>query len=212
MEAFRALPSSASPFGPTFTRALGYAERVHAGDERKGTRIPYVAHLLAVAVLVVEEGGDETQAVAALLHDAAEDHGGEERLADIAREFGDDVARIVAALSDSLAPEGAEKAPWHMRKERYLAHLATEEDAAVLLVSNADKVHNARALLTDLRTHGDALWERFQTKRGADQLWYYRELAEIFARVRAGAPLARELDAVVTALEAYEVPAAGSSS
>jgi (p)ppGpp synthase/HD superfamily hydrolase len=192
---------SAGPFGPEFSRALAYAGRVHAGDRRKGTEIPYLAHLLAVAVLVVEEGGDETQSVAALLHDTAEDHGGRARLDEIEREFGADVTRIVAALSDSLAPEGVPKAPWHERKEAYLAHLRAERDPAILRVANADKVHNARSILGDLHQEGPRVWDRFQTRSADDQLWYYRELSDAFAASRPGAPLALELAAIVEALE-----------
>jgi (p)ppGpp synthase/HD superfamily hydrolase len=147
-----------------FDRALVYATEVHAGQLRKGTQIPYIAHLLAVAGLVLEHGGDEDQAIAALLHDAAEDHGGEVRLADIRGRFGDRVEAIVRECSDAL-PVGAEpKKPWKERKEAYLSHLE-HADEGVLLVSAADKLHNARAVLLDYRDVGEAVWTRFKGGR-----------------------------------------------
>ena len=201
-----------------FEEAVAYAAAVHAGDVRKGTEgssaapgagtagapapgagVPYLAHLLAVAALVLEGGGDETAALGALLHDAAEDGGGAPRLADIERRFGPDVAAIVEACSDSLAEDSAQKAPWWERKRAYLAKLP-EEPAAALLVSLADKLHNARAILLDLRTPGigHAVWERFKPE--SDQLWYYRSLVDAF-RTCSASRLVDELDRVVTAIE-----------
>lgn len=187
------------PFGPDFLRAVAYAAEVHDGQRRRG--VPYLAHLMGVAALVVEEGGDEPEAIAALLHDAAEDHGGEERLADIARRFGARVAGLVRALSDSLEPDGGPKAPWRERKERYLAGLGGERDASVLRVSNADKVENVRGLLRDYRVDGEAVWKRMRNRTREDQLWYYHELAGRFERLRPGTALARELTASVRVLE-----------
>ena len=187
--------------GSAFQRALAFAIEIHGADVRKGDPpIPYLSHLLAVAALVLEDGGTETEAIAGLLHDAAEDHGGVPMLERIEAEFGPEVRAIVAACSDSLAAEGAIKAPWRPRKERYLADLAGHESA--WRVSNADKLHNARAILADHRRIGDALWERFSTRSGADQLWYYRALADLFIARRPGSPLARELVATVDALAA----------
>lgn len=181
-----------------FTHAVDVARILHAHEPRKGTAIPYLSHVLAVAALVLEHGGSETQAIAALLHDTAEDHGGEARLAMIRAEFGEDVAVIVRACSDSLGAKGEEKEPWWPRKVRYLAQLE-HEPAAAVLVSAADKLHNARAILADYRSVGEALWERFNADpRRGGTLWYYTRLAEILgSRLTAGdglqEALAREL-------------------
>jgi GTP pyrophosphokinase len=176
---------------PDFTKAVEYACAHHATDVRKGTSIPYVAHLLAVCALVLEHGGDETAAVAALLHDVVEDGGGERALAEIGERFGDDVAALVKGCSDTTA---AVKEDWGLRKERYLEHLEAAP-TEVLLVSAADKLHNARSILADLRVHGDELWTRFN--RGAkDQLWYYGSLRDAFCG-RLPGPLADELDRTV---------------
>lgn len=159
--------------GERYAGAVAYASDVHAAQMRKGTAIPYAAHLLAVSSLVLEAGGDEDLAIAALLHDAAEDHGGEARLSDIAQRFGGRVASIVRACSDSLTPEDTGKADWITRKREHLGHL---QDASpdVLLVWMADKVHNSRAIVTDVEADGPSVLERF---RGTpDQiLWYYSE-------------------------------------
>ncbi len=185
---------------PRFTRALAYAARVHAGQTRKGKPTPYLAHLLAVAALVLEHGGSEEQAVAALLHDAAEDHGGLPRLRDIRRRFGRGVERIVESCSDSLAPAGGAKEDWRVRKERYLRHLRSAPQAA-LLVSAADKLHNAREILADVRAGGAHVFRRFRGGREGT-LWYYRALARAQgARPGAHRPLVRDLHATVLALE-----------
>src|SRR4051794_31694394 len=171
-------------------QALATAQRLHGAQKRKGTEIPYVAHLLAVAGLVLEGGGDEDAAVAALLHDAVEDAGGAPTLAAIRAQFGEHVADVVAACTDT---DEVPKPPWRARKQAYLDHLRRDDlpDGA-LLVSLADKLHNARAIVADLRAHGDALWHRFNERDPAAQLWYYRWLADVF-RVRAPGPLAVEL-------------------
>jgi len=178
-----------------FEDALVYAARLHARQARKGTSVPYVAHLLGVAALVLEDGGDEDEAIAALLHDAVEDQGGAPTLAAIRGRFGERVAAIVAGCTDS---EDVPKPPWRERKERYLAELATASPA-VRRVSVADKLHNARAILADYRQQGEALWARFSGGR-AGVLWYYRALADLH-RTRTGGPLAAELERVVAALE-----------
>ncbi len=182
-----------------FERALVYATQAHASQARKGTTIPYVAHLMIVAATVLEYGGGEDVAIGALLHDAAEDQGGRARLADIGERFGPRVAEIVAACSDSLAESGEAKAPWRQRKEAYIAHLA-EMDQETLLVSLADKVHNARAILRDSRNPevGPGIWDRFSQPR-ASTLWYYAQLAECFLALRPG-QLADEFAEIVTAL------------
>ena len=181
-----------------FDEALVFARRRHQGQFRKSTAIPYVAHLLSTAALVLEAGGDEDMAIAALLHDALEDRdvtkATYEELVDL---FGERVAGIVRDCSDAEPKEGEEKENWRPRKERYLTGLAHHPDDS-LLVSNADKLHNARSILADYRIHGEALWSRF-TAGGEDQLWYYRSLAALFHD--RGTPLAAELERVVTELE-----------
>ena len=187
---------------PTFTDALEYAAELHADQQRKGPPgIPYVGHLLGVASLVLEHGGTETQAVAALLHDALEDRphdGRTER--EIARRFGPDVLRIARACTDSVGGDDPRDAStWRLRKETYIAHLAdTPTDA--LLVSLADKLHNARKILADLREIGEALWSRF--KGGKDgTLWYYREVARAFRASPLDSVLVGELERTVGAME-----------
>ena len=155
----------------SFEKALVYAYRVHADQKRKGSGIPYITHLLAVTALVLEAGGNETEAIGALLHDAVEDQGGRERLVEIKEKFGPEVAAIVEGCSDALEKP---KPEWWERKRRYLAHLP-EASPSVLLVSVADKLHNARCIVADYREIGEGLWRRFNTgKEGT--LWYYQEL------------------------------------
>ena len=186
-----------------FDRALLYATHVHGGQVRKGTSTPYVAHLLAVAATVLEYGGDEDLAIAALLHDCVEDQGGKPRLEDVRNRFGDGVARIVEACSDSLADtgKGERKADWRPRKEAYLAHLRTA-DEDILWVSLADKIHNARSILRDLRKPdiGEKVWARFDVPT-KDTLWYYHSLAEVFCE-RLSNQLSNELREIVEVLKA----------
>ena len=156
-----------------YADAVRYAAQVHARQSRKGTDVPYVAHLLAVSALVLEAGGDEDLAIAALLHDAAEDHGGEARLHDIDARFGERVARIVRECSDSLEPEGTAKADWESRKREHLDRMR-DADLDTLTVWTADKVHNGRAIVTDLEHDGLSAMDRFSA--APDRvLWYYRE-------------------------------------
>jgi (p)ppGpp synthase/HD superfamily hydrolase len=162
-----------------FYRALIFAVGLHAPQARKNRqRDPYLAHLLAVASLVVEDGGTEPQAVAALLHDAAEDHGGRPRLNQIALDFGADVARIVEGCSDTLVRP---KPEWHKRKRAYIRRLG-KEPADVRRVSLADKVHNARCTVTDLE-RGEAWGKRFNAQ-AADQRWYYEALLKCFVATK----------------------------
>ena len=172
-----------------FDKALAYAAGLHRAQRRKGTDIPYVAHLLGVASLAIEMGADEDQAIAALLHDAVEDQG--VTVAEIAARWGDGVARIVADCTDA---DTLPKPPWRARKEAYVAALA-HKSAASLLVSLADKLHNARAIVEDLRVAGPALWDRFNG--GRQSLWYYRALSDAFLERLPGpgaARLARTVD------------------
>ncbi len=178
-----------------FEEAFVYAHRLHAAQRRKGTQIPYISHLMAVAALVLEAGGDEDLAIAALLHDAVEDQGGLPRLEEIRGKFGARVAGTVEGLSDSFS---LPKPPWRERKEAYLAHLRGAP-ADTLLVSLADKVHNARTILADLQQEGEAVWGRF-TGGKEGSLWYYRSLAAFFEGAAPGG-LAGELSRVVSAIE-----------
>ena len=179
-----------------FDEALAYASAIHREQKRKGTDIPYVSHLLAVASLALEHGADEDQAIAALLHDAAEDQGGADRLADIESRFGRRVAGIVADCTDAWDEP---KPEWRPRKEAYVAALAGK-DRTSLLVSLADKTHNARAIVADLRVHGDGLWDRFTGGREGS-LWYYQALSEAFAAALPG-HLADEFQRTVEAMRA----------
>lgn len=185
--------------GDRFASALRLVDEVHGEQRRKGTEVPYVAHLLVVTGLVLEDGGDEDEALAALLHDAVEDGGGEPMLERIRSKYGERVARIVADCSDTMSP--GEKEPWRERKVRYLTHLRGVTDDGSLRVSLADKVHNCRSLVRDHRTEGPRLWQRFKTRSAADQLWYYESLLSFFASARPG-PLTDDLRQSVNELAA----------
>jgi (p)ppGpp synthase/HD superfamily hydrolase len=186
-----------------FTEAVDYARQLHT-EYRKGTDIPYMAHLLGVTALVMGEAGGcvvvtEDMLIAALLHDAVEDHGGMPRLREIEGRFGADVSRMVAALSDTFAEDHGEKEGWEERKNNYLVRLRGEPDD-VLLISAADKLYNAKAILDDFNEIGAAVFDRF--KRGAkEQLWYFDELLKVF---RAHPPnrIVNELERVVQELKA----------
>uniref|UniRef100_A0A831ZXW5 HD domain-containing protein n=1 Tax=Desulfacinum infernum TaxID=35837 RepID=A0A831ZXW5_9BACT len=158
-----------------FREALSLAFDLHHAQRRKGSGVPYMAHVLAVASMVLENGGDENAAIAALLHDAVEDQGGETTLQLVRTRFGDLVADWVAACSDSL---GAPKPPWRQRKENFLARL-WEAPGPVLLIALADKIHNARCIVADLAREGPAVWDRFHGGRDGT-LWYYSTLARLF--------------------------------
>lgn len=183
-------------------RAADYARRVHSGDVRKGSGESYFeGHLAPVAAIVARAGGTSEQVAAAYLHDAAEDHGGEARLADIRSQFGDAVADIVADLSDSLVDTtvGEEKQAWHPRKQAYLDALRSKPETS-LVVAAADKLHNATAVLEDHARLGDELWSRFTTGRAEDQRWYYETLAATLAERLPDHPTVRELGDVVRRL------------
>lgn len=185
-----------------FQRAFAMASQIHAHQLRKGTSIPYLSHLMSVAALVLEHGGDEDAAISGLLHDAIEDSGdGAQTEARIRSEFGAPVANTVVGCSDAVAVPGEAKAPWRERKERYIRHVAGEADPRVLLVSACDKLHNARSIVADLRAVGAALWQRFSQRDPAEHLWYYQSLAGCYAgRVPEG--LAAELNRVVADMQA----------
>lgn len=179
-----------------FDQALLYAAELHRDHARKGGGIPYLGHLLSVAGLVIEAGGSETQAIAALLHDAAEDQGGIPTLNQIRAKFGDDVADIVDECSDTFETP---KPPWRQRKQDYIERLETVSDDTIL-VSLADKLDNARSTLRDLRRHGAALWQRFSVHDPQLHLWYYRSLHEVYRR-RNQTWLVDELGRVLDELE-----------
>lgn len=183
-----------------YADAFTFANELHRQDVRKGTEIPYISHLISVSALVLEHGGDEDQAIAALLHDAAEDHGGEPMLDLIGDRFGARVRSMVAGCSDSLLPEGTEKEDWHTRKRRYLDALE-KKDEEVLLVSLADKVHNARAIDADYARLGEQFWQRFAPRGRDEQLWYYRSLADVFRRRLGDVHLVDMLDDAVRRIE-----------
>jgi len=182
-------------YSPRFVRALGYATKLHGRQIRKRTERPYVGHLLGVTSIVIEYGGDEDMAIAALLHDAVEDQGGLPRLHEICRKFGKRVAHIVEGCTDSYAEP---KPPWMERKRAYVERLG-RENADVRLVSAADKLCNVRETLHDFRLQGDLVFERFAGKKEAT-LWYYRALVAAF-RKAGNHPIVEELDRVVTELE-----------
>jgi GTP pyrophosphokinase len=185
--------------GERFDQALVYAARLHRGQVRKQTDVPYVSHLLGVASLALEHGADEDEAIAALLHDAVEDQGGASTLAEIGDRFGEHVADIVAACSDSV---GEPKPPWRERKEAYVARLRTASRSA-RLVSASDKLHNARSILTDYRREGARVWSRFTAGRDG-VLWYYRALVDAL-RPAGPSALVEDLDRVVAELERLAV-------
>jgi (p)ppGpp synthase/HD superfamily hydrolase len=160
-----------------FTQALTFVTQLHANQVRKGSGVPYVAHLLGVASIVLEYGANEDEAIAALLHDAIEDQGGVATQAEIRRRFGDVVTAIVDGCTDS---QTMPKPPWRDRKEAYIAHLPTASPS-VLLVSAADKLYNARSILKDYQVLGDELWQRFKGRKEGT-LWYYRALVEAFSK------------------------------
>jgi GTP pyrophosphokinase len=194
-------PVPSAYFSARLTAAFDYARALHAKQVRKGTTVPYIAHLLGVAALVIEHGGDEDQAVAALLHGAIEDQGRDGRTrTEIEDKFGARVARIVEGCTDA---DTIPKPPWRERKEAYVAHLG-HAPIEVRRVAAADKLHNARAILVDYRRMGERVWARFNA--GPDeQLWYYRNLVTALRSADATGESARlvdQLDEVVTALEA----------
>ncbi|MGD0911022.1 MAG: HD domain-containing protein [Terracidiphilus sp.] len=186
-----------------FTRAVDYARTLHI-ERRKGTEIPYMAHLLGVASLVMGEAGrvdfpvTEDMVIAALLHDTVEDHGGAPRLNDVEVNFGSNVARMVEGLSDTLAEDSSQKEDWETRKKNYLDHLRGES-ADVQLISAADKLYNAQSILTDYRKIKGKIWDRFKRPRD-QQLWYFDELLKVFKSAGTN-QIVEELDRVVEKLK-----------
>lgn len=185
-----------------FTKAVEYARQLHT-EFRKGTDIPYMAHLLGVAAIVMSEAGrrvpvTEDMVLAALLHDTVEDHGGMPRLHDVEKMFGTDVARMVKGLSDTFAEDQNNKEGWEDRKSAYIARLRKEEDD-VLLISAADKLYNAKSILEDFREIRHVVWERFHRGAG-QQVWYFRELLQVF-KARPRNRIVDEFERVLQDLE-----------
>ena len=188
-----------------YEAALVMASQLHASQKRKGTSIPYISHLLAVSSLVLEHGGSEDQAIAALLHDAVEDQGGLPTLVKIRDHFGDVVAEIVDHCTDAYEEP---KPEWRIRKEEYIASIA-EKPLDAALVSCADKLHNARSILSDLRSLGDELWGRF-TGGKEGTLWYYQSLVDAFDDT-LGNSLSEELKRTVNEINDLSMPADAKS-
>lgn len=187
--------------GVRLDRAFRYAAKMHKGQARKQTAVPYLSHLMGVTSLVLEGGGDEDLAIAALLHDVVEDCGGMPRLREVRKVFGPRVAKIVEGCTDSF---GEPKLPWVERKQDYLNHVKGA-DTETRLVSAADKLHNVRTILADYRQHGEAIWVRFSGKREGT-LWYYRALSDEFSKKPNR--ISQELEIAVCELEqATEVKA-----
>lgn len=197
----RALRSQRKPtLGPRLLRAFEFAAKKHAGQTRKASTIPYITHLMGVASLVLEAGGDEDLAIAALLHDVVEDCGGAPMLTEVRRRFGRRVAKVVDGCTDA---DTTPKPPWRERKENYLRHLA-HADADTRLVSAADKLNNVRSIVSDYRAIGEFVWERFNGGREGT-LWYYRTLRDEFLR-DAPNRITRELNLAVNELESLAAP------
>jgi (p)ppGpp synthase/HD superfamily hydrolase len=192
-----------------FNNALVFAAALHCQQTRKGPQeVPYISHLLGVASLVLEANGDEDMAIAALLHDAVEDQGGYETLDRIREKFGERVAHIVEGCTDDFTGHG--RISWCDRKTKYIAHVREETDEETRIVSLADKVHNARAILLDYIEYGDAVFTRFRARKEGT-MWYYRTLVDAFRYAETKRPivqfkrgherLLRELDRLIAKLE-----------
>jgi (p)ppGpp synthase/HD superfamily hydrolase len=181
--------------GPRFLRAFLFAAEKHSGQTRKASTIPYIAHLIGVASLVLEAGGDEDLAIAALLHDVVEDCGGAPMLKEVRRRFGSRVAKVVDGCTDA---DTYPKPPWRERKQKYIRHLKAA-DADTQLVSAADKLNNVRSILSDYRAIGESVWSRFNGGREGT-LWYYRTLRDVFLR-RKRNRITRDLELAVNELD-----------
>jgi (p)ppGpp synthase/HD superfamily hydrolase len=178
-----------------FNEAMTYASKLHSSQKRKSTDVPYLSHLLGVTALTLQFGGDEDQAIAALLHDAVEDQGGLKTLDEIEKKYGRRVARIVDGCSDSY---NFPKKPWLERKKEYIKKLETEPPET-RLVSLADKVDNARAIILNLREEGRSTWNKFKGGREGS-LWYYREVSAVFSRL-GNDPLTHEFARLVAEMQ-----------
>jgi (p)ppGpp synthase/HD superfamily hydrolase len=184
---------------PRFSEALSYVAELHAGQRRKVSGEPYISHLLAVAAIVMEYGGNEDEAIAALLHDAVEDQGGAATLAEIRGRFGAAVAAIVDGCSDTAE---SPKPPWRLRKESHIARLR-DASPSVRLVVAADKLHNALSLQREHRRRGESLWGFFHGGRDGT-LWYYRAVVDVLKQAELN-PLVEELDRAVEELQLFAI-------
>lgn len=180
---------------PRFEQALVLASQLHAHQIRKGSRVPYLSHLMSVAALVLEDGGNEDEAIAALLHDAIEDQGGAETREQIRQHFGDAVVEIIDGCTET---EVTPKPPWRERKQHHLDQLR-QASPSVLRITLADKLHNARSILFDWHQEGSQVWERFRASR-EEVLWYYNSVAQIAAE-KTASPLLRELQHMIQRME-----------
>ena len=194
-EGSRRNPKKAVRLGPRFLRAFLFAAEKHSGQARKASTIPYIAHLMGVASLALEAGGDEDIAIAALLHDVVEDCGGAPMLKEVRRRFGKHVAEMVDGCTDA---DTEPKPPWRERKEKYIRRLKTEA-ADTRLVSASDKLNNIRSIISDYRAIGESVWSRFNGGRDGT-LWYYRTLRDEFLRSKPNR-VTREFDLAVKELE-----------
>src|ERR1700730_13109897 len=197
MKVRKNIPLKAPKLGLGLQRAFRYAAEKHAGQTRKKTAVPYLSHLMAVASLVLEAGGDEDMAIAALLHDVVEDCGGLPRLREVRKQFGTRVAKIVEGCTDAYV---VPKPEWLERKKNYLGEVK-HADAETRLVSAADKLHNVRTILADYRQDGESIWKRFSGKKEGT-LWYYRALSDEYRRHPNR--ITRELEIAVGELERAE--------
>ena len=197
----RALSAPTVVLTSRFLDAMNYANKHHANQTRKAGNIAYISHPIGVAGLIIEARGDEDQAIGGLLHDVAEDCGGEPRLKEIKKQFGPRVEAIVRGCSDSLTERKDEKAPWHERKGAHIKHLITANDD-VLLVTAADKLHNARAIVTDLDISGSIVWERFNSETTPDDIIKYYE--GVFAALEIGGVTSILLSPLLTSIEAMK--------
>jgi (p)ppGpp synthase/HD superfamily hydrolase len=182
---------------PRLYQALEFAFKLHGHDARKQSTLPYLAHLLSVCALVQQDGGDEDEAIAALLHDTLEDKPQQTNRQEILSLFGANVLVIIEIATDT-PPDyiGGSKPPWRQRKENYLAHIRNS-NPAMLRVTIADKIDNARAILADYRLLGDSLWQRFNAGKD-DQFWYYQSAIATFEAAGVRGPLLDELKRVVS--------------
>lgn len=194
------MDESKPPISPKLYKALKYAFMLHGHDARKSSSVPYMAHLLSVCALVIQDGGDEQEAIAALLHDGLEDKPELTSDEEIRSRFGDRVLRIIKLATDT--PEGYQggpKPPWIERKEAYLEHIR-ETEPDLLRVTIADKIDNARAMLADHKRLGDALWKRFNAGK-EQQKWYYRASVKAYQDAGVKGPLLEELEQLVKQME-----------
>ena len=202
-ENMKELQSPHVTLGDQYFKAVSYAADAHRDQVRKSTNIAYISHPLGVSALLLEVGGDEDQAIAGLLHDVAEDCGGEARLQEIAELFGDRVALIVRGCSDSLVASDGQKAPWRERKEDHIKHLKSS-DFDTLLVTAADKAHNARAIVTDLQSIGNEVWKRFNIQTTPDLIiWYYKSMFEVLQERGVTPALLNPLRTAIGIMESF---------